>query len=121
MLQHRGPEQRVEIQDVLADEVVQLGIGALLPVVIEVDASLCAELFEAAHVADGRIQPHVEILARRIGDLKAEIRRVARDVPVGKFVLTFRTQPLLHLVRCFILQRTATRPFAQELLAGVSR
>ena len=39
VLQHGGPEQRVEIQDVLADEVVELGVGALFPVVVEVDAA----------------------------------------------------------------------------------
>ncbi len=74
---------------------------------------------EAAHVADRRIQPHVEIFARRIGNLEAEIRRIARDVPVGELVLAFGTQPLLHLVGGFRLQRTAARPFAQELLAAV--
>ncbi len=36
VLQHRGPEQRVEIQDILADEVIQLGSRASLPVFVKV-------------------------------------------------------------------------------------
>ena len=35
-VQHRRPEQRVEIADVLADEVVELGGGLALPVLLEV-------------------------------------------------------------------------------------
>jgi len=75
-------------------------------------------LLEAAHVADRCIQPHVEILARRVRDLEAEIGRVARDVPVGELVVALGAQPFLHLVGGLGLQRAAARPFAQELLAA---
>ena len=37
-LEHRRPEQRVEVQDVLADEVVQLRRAVRLPPVLEVEA-----------------------------------------------------------------------------------
>ena len=80
-----------------------------------------AQLLKAAHVPDRRIQPHVKIFTRRIGNLEAEVGRIARDVPIGEFVLAFRTQPFLHLVGGLGLQRAAARPFAQKLLAGVGR
>ena len=41
-MQHGRPEQRVEVADVLADEMVQLGGGAGLPVRVEIQAALRA-------------------------------------------------------------------------------
>ena len=77
-----------------------------------------AQLLEAAHVADRRIQPHIEIFARRIGNLEAEVGRIARDIPVGEFVFAFCAQPFLHLVGGLGLQRAAGGPFPQKLLAA---
>ena len=113
MGQFGRPEQRVEVEDVLADEVVELGARIGPEPVVEVEAVAVAQVPERAHVADRRVEPDVVVLARRIGDLEAEIGRVARDVPVGQLVLPGGAQPFLHLVGGFRLQCAA-------LLAGVA-
>ena len=82
-LEHRRPEQRVEIDDVLADEMILIDVGALQKC-IESDADLREVRLEAREIADRRVEPDVEVLAGRIRDLDAEVRRVARDVPVGE-------------------------------------
>ncbi|MNH12007.1 hypothetical protein D3C79_715380 [compost metagenome] len=93
--QHGRPEQAVEVGDVLADEVIELGVGVCLPVAVEVDvAALVAQVLERRHIADGGIQPDVEVLARGARDLEAEVGGVAGDVPL----LQTRFEPLLHLV-----------------------
>src|SRR3546814_4677862 len=73
-MQHRRPEQAVEVDDVLADEVVQLGLAAGRHVFEEVGAVALAQRLEAAEVADRRVQPDVQELAGVPGDLEAEIR-----------------------------------------------
>src|SRR4051812_234035 len=71
-LEHAGPEQRVEIGDVLADEVVDLAIfGA--PPVVELLASAIAPLLGRGHVANRSVEPHVPIVAGAVEDLEAEI------------------------------------------------
>ncbi|MNB93051.1 hypothetical protein D3C75_401670 [compost metagenome] len=93
--QHGRPEQAVEVGDVLADEVIELGVGVCLPVAVEVDvAALVAQVLERRHIADGGIQPDVEVLARGARDLEAEVGGVAGDVPL----LQAGFEPLLHLV-----------------------
>src|ERR1035441_6326659 len=81
-VQHGRPEQRVEVTDVLANEVIQLGGGLGLPILIERGAVRGAPGLEAGDIADRRVEPDVEILARRIRHLDAKIWRIARDVPV---------------------------------------
>ena len=85
-MQHGRPEQRVEIQNVLADEMHELGVGTLFPDSVEVDPLLIGERLEGTHVADRRVEPDVKIFARGIGNSKTEIRRVTRDIPVAEFV-----------------------------------
>ena len=83
--QHCGPEQRVEVQNVLADEVIQLGVAVRAEIALEPLLAFfagVAQIAEAGHVAHRRIQPHVEILAFLARYLKAEIRLVAGDIPV---------------------------------------
>src|SRR4051812_36400805 len=84
-LQHAGPEQRVKISDVLADEVVNFGRGRLPPIV-ELLAAALAPLPGAGNVADRRVEPNVPIVARRIGNFEAEVGRRARNVPIAKRV-----------------------------------
>ncbi len=116
--QFRGPEQGVEIKDVLADEVVQLSLFRrrllLIPEGVEVEALFVAEVAEAAHVADGRVQPHVVVLAGCARDLEAEIGGVAGDVPVGEAGV----QPLGQLVGGLGLHLGRLDPAAQEVGAG---
>ena len=52
-VQHGRPEQTVEVDYVLTDEVVQLGVGIRFPVVVEIDAFALAQVLEAGHVATG--------------------------------------------------------------------
>jgi hypothetical protein len=41
-------------------------------------------VLERRQIADRRVEPDVEVLARRVGDLDPEVGRVAADVPVGE-------------------------------------
>ncbi|MNC24643.1 hypothetical protein D3C75_727030 [compost metagenome] len=101
----------MEVDDVLADEVVQLGLGAFVPEGVEVQLrAACAEVLEAGHVADRCVQPHVEVLAWLARDLEAEVRRVAGNVPF----LQARVQPFGQLVGYRVLQRAATGPLLQH-------
>ena len=86
-LQGGRPKERMEIEDVLADEMNHLRAGGLRRRGVgesrEVDRRpAIAQVAEAAQVADGRIEPDVKILAGRVRDLEAEVGRVARDVPI---------------------------------------
>ena len=103
-MQHGGPEQGVEIEDVFADEVVHLGLAVGFEVFVEIDADAVAQVFKRRHVADGRVQPDVEVFARCVGDFKTEIRRVAGDVPVGQGGFFAFAQPFFHFVEGFGLQ-----------------
>jgi hypothetical protein len=80
--QHRRPEQRVEVGDVLADEVIELVRAVGAPELVEVDAFAAAEIQKARHVTDRRIEPDVEELVALARDSEAEVGRIARDVPV---------------------------------------
>ena len=110
--EHRGPEQRVEIDDVLADEVVHLGVAAGLPVAVEIAARAAAVLQQARQVADRRVEPDVEVLACLAGNLEAEVRLVARDVPVAQP----RAEPFVELGGHRRLQPPGAGPFAQHRL-----
>ena len=72
-----GEEQGVEIKNVLADEVIQLGSGLRAPIIIKVDAGPVAQMLERTHVAYRCVQPDVKIFTRCIRDFEAEIGRVA--------------------------------------------
>ena len=113
-MQHRRPEQCMEIRDVLADEMVLLGrrIGHEG---IEVAAGLAEIILQRREVADRRVEPDIEVLARRIRDFNAEVRCVAADVPVAEARIAFK--PLARLVRDFLLQLAVERPAAQEFAA----
>ena len=90
-VQHRRPEQRMEINDVLADKVNLLGIGRrkrfhkIHPVFLAIG-------FKACKVPDGGIEPDIKVLSRSIGNFDTEIRGIARDVPVRK--VPFFSEPL---------------------------
>ncbi len=119
VFQFRRPEQGVKIEDVLADEVVELGRRALAPEGVEVEALFLAQVLEGAHVADRRIEPDVKEFPRRTRDLEAEVRRIARDVPVGELVLAGFAQPFLQLVdRLGLVLANGARGAAQKLLAA---
>ena len=119
-MQHRGPEQRVEIGDVLADE-VDLLHRLIGHEGIEVAARLGEVVLQRGQIADRRVQPDVEIFAWRVGDLDAEIRCVAADVPVGQAGRFFNIrvlvllEPFLDLVEHLGLQAArGLRPVFEE-------
>ncbi len=139
-VQHGRPEQGVEVDDVLADEmhllhrrigdegVETLG-GARGRVPVLCGLPLVEMVFQAGEVADGGVEPDVEVFARRVGNFDAEVGRVARDVPVGQAAVAVFVggEPLAHLVEHFGLQMRLTvgvgglRPVAQIVGAAVGR
>jgi len=112
-VQHGGPEQAVEIDDVLADEVVELGGGPGAPEAVEVQPRRAvAQVSEAGHVPDRRVEPDVEVLAGVVGDLEAEVGCIPGDVPF----LEPGGEPLVELVRHLALKVTAAGPALEHLL-----
>src|SRR5262245_62184728 len=81
--EHPGPEERVELRDVFADEVVDFSAGRLPPVV-ELLAISFAPFPSAGDVADGGVEPDVPVIAGRIGDFETKIGRGPRNVPVAE-------------------------------------
>jgi len=99
-----------DFDNVFADKVVELGLGILRPVGVKVDTLAVAEVFKAGHVADGRVEPNVEILARCIGYFKAKIGRIAADIPL----LQTRIEPLGQFVGDFFRDVAGACPLFQE-------
>ena len=119
-VQRRRPEQAVKVDNVFADKVNLLG-GRVSQQRIHVDALLVAVGLQAGQVADRRVEPDVEILARRIGDRDAEVGRIAGDIPVGQLaftviaIATMAAQPLVGLVGNLRLQTVGGGPLAQKI------
>ncbi len=100
----------MEVDDVLADEVDLLRLGScekfLEAAQLPARAGLAAVevALERGKVADRRIEPDVEVLARGIGNGNAEIGGVARDVPVAQRLLALPGKPFARLVDHLRLQ-----------------
>ena len=75
-VQHGRPEKRMEVGDVLTDDVNLLGCRGFQQS-LEIDALGFAVGLQAGEVADRGIQPNVEELARFIGNFNTEVRSVA--------------------------------------------
>ncbi len=71
----------MEVDDIFTDKVIQLGFAVFVPVMIKVYIFSVAQIFKAGHIANRRIQPHIKILARRIGYFEAKVGGVAADIP----------------------------------------
>ena len=122
LLEHGRPEQGMEVEYVLADEMDHFGLfGGSLPRVgerVEIHRlagrrSLVAIVAEAAEVTNGRVEPDVEVLAGRARYLETEVRGIARDVPVVEPGL----EPFVQLVGGLGLQRARARPFPEKRFA----
>lgn len=50
----------MEVDDVLANKMVELGVTAWLPIAIEVLTGAVAEILVAGNVPDGRIEPDIK-------------------------------------------------------------
>ena len=94
-MEHGGPEEGVEVLDVLADEVEDFELW-VVPVILRVPAASDSPsaVPEAGEIADGGVEPVVEIFAVFAGDGEAEEGRVAGDVPIAERFL----EPVLELV-----------------------
>ena len=110
--QHGRPEQGMEVDDILADKVIQLGTGARVPEGVKAQfGAAAAEVLEAGHVADRRVQPDVEVLAGLAWNLKAEVGSITADVPL----LQAAVQPFGNLVGHGVLQGAAAGPLLQHV------
>ena len=114
-MQHRWPEQRVEGDDVLADEMELLG-GWVGHEGVVINTDLAKVVFQGRQVANRRVEPHIEIFARRIRDFDAEVGCVAADVPIAHLGLAVGAglDPLADFVEYLGLHRTALGPLFQK-------
>ena len=87
-VQHGGPEQGVEGDDVFADEMdlLQTWVGH---VGVVVNAALVEQVFQRSQVTHRCVEPNVKVFGgcaidRRIRNFNAEVRCVARNVPVAQ-------------------------------------
>ena len=96
----------MEIGDVLANEMVLFNLF-IVHVLLKAScissgpwAPFVKIIFQRGQVANGGIQPDVEVFAWRIGNLNAKVRRVTADVPVPQatFALLIGGEPFTHLV-----------------------
>ena len=113
-LEHRRPEQRVEVDDVLADEVDLLD-GRVGEERREVDAALAQVRLEAREIADRRVEPDVEVLARRVRESGCRSTGASREMSQSPSALS--PSPSSHSRALFATsgcRRLAERPLAQE-------
>ena len=73
----------MKINDIFADEVVHLILAVGVPVFIEIEVlAPRTQMQEAGEIANGCVQPDIEILVLSPRYLEAEIGCVARNVPI---------------------------------------
>ena len=113
-LQHRWPEQAVEVLDVLAQEMMDFCF-VTFPPRFEILAVLFAPFFGRGDVTDRSIKPDVpKVFAIGAGYFETEIWFGSRDIPVAQLVLQ---EVSLQVVGDFVLQVFATlSPLVQEFV-----
>ena len=118
--QHGRPEKGMEIENIFADKVIQLGFAIGFEKFIKIHADALAQVFKRGHIAHRRIEPHIKIFARRIGDFKAEIGRIARNIPIAQaaFAVFIGYKPFFHFVERFGLQMRLHAAIGQGGAAG---
>ena len=109
--EHGGPKQRMEIDNILADKMVELSWAVFFPEMIEIDIFSIAEIFKACHVAYWRVEPNIKVLARRVGNFKTKVGGVTADIPL----LQATVEPFAQLVGHFVLHCAAAGPLFQKL------
>ena len=112
-LEHGGPEQGVEVHDVLADEVVHFRRAVRGPNILKAHAlapALGYQLLQRSHIANGGVEPNVEVLVVAARDLEAEVGGIPADVPGPQA----GAEPLLNLVGDLGLERPLLGPAFQE-------
>ena len=118
--QHGRPKQGMEIENIFADKVIQLGFAIGFEKFIKIHADALAQVFKRGHIAHRRIEPHIKIFARRIGDFKTEIGRIARNIPIAQaaFAVFIGYKPFFHFVERFGLQMRLHAAIGQGGAAG---
>ena len=96
----------MEIDNVFADKVIELGLAIGLPPGIKVFVMLGTESLETRHVTNGRVEPDIKIFVRVSGNFESKVGCITTDVPV----LKTRFNPLSQLVGNRWLQTTAPGP-----------
>ena len=61
-LQHRRPKERMEIRDVLANEMMNLAVG-ISPPVVEILPVGVAPFLRTRDITDWRVEPNVEVVS----------------------------------------------------------
>ena len=106
-VEHGGPEQGMEVDDVLANKVVYLGAGVWCPKIVKVQiAILIAQVLKTCHIADGGVHPDIKIFACCARNSETKVGRIPRDIPSAQAIL----QPLGKLIGYFRLHGVATGP-----------
>src|SRR5262249_32938380 len=116
-LQHGRPEQRVKIDDVLADDVVNSRLW-VMPVGVKIPAGVATKFLGRGDVADRRIEADVEILIGLAGNFEAKVGTVATHIPVTQALV----EPGLDKIPHLRLQPPGrTHPLAQKRFIGAER
>ena len=110
-LKHGRPKQCVKIDNVFANKVIKLGLCVFTPVLVKIQAFFFTELLKACHIADRRIEPNIEILARCTRNFKTKVGRITRDIPFAQITI----QPFSELVGHFLLDMALLNPIAQHV------
>ena len=75
----------MKIHDVLANEMIQLGVMPGTPVLVEVEVvPTVTKVFEACGVADRGVQPYVKIFVVGAGNPETEVRCISGYIPVSQ-------------------------------------
>ena len=82
--EHGWPEQEMEIDNVLANEMDKLTIPVVFPIFLEIHGG--------RHVADRSVKPDIEILVGFSRNFEAEVGGITRDVPIFQAFL----DPVTH-------------------------
>ena len=119
-VQHGGPEKRVEVHNVFANE-VNLFRFLIIQELPEVKTDLLRVVHETGVVTHRSVKPDVEIFTGSIGNRNTEVGFITGNVPVAQFALSepffiFRTDFRLYAV-CTAFA-FAVNPIAQERYAG---
>src|SRR5262249_24818250 len=114
---HRRPKQRVEVDDVLPDDVNDLRLGILRPVIQRVLglAGFLRPALGGGDVTDRSVKPNVEELVGFAGNGKPKVGSIAADVPIGQALL----EKLLELIADRRVQETwlANHPEQEVLMS----
>src|SRR4029450_6880226 len=86
----------MEVEDVLADDMVDLRLG-IVPVGVKIPSGVATKFLGGGNIPYGGIEPDVEIFILLTGDFKAKVRAIAAHVPVTQSFLQPVVDKIPHL------------------------